>query len=106
MTGIDLSASMVAEARRRCEGLRNVDLLETEGRDLSPFDDETFDLVLAVDSFPHLFQSGWKLLASHFAEAARVLRPGGALAVFELSYGRSPQQDTEPPSTLKCLNEP
>lgn len=95
MTGVDLSASMVAEARRRCVGLRNVNLLETEGRDLSVFAGSSFDLVLAVDSFPYLFQSGGKLLSSHFAEAARVLRPGGALAVFELSYGRSPQQDRE-----------
>jgi SAM-dependent methyltransferase len=60
---------------------------------LGPLRDASFDLVLAVDSFPYLFQSGWPLLARHFHEARRVLRPGGALAVFELSYGRSLEAD-------------
>ena len=93
MTGIDVSPAMVREARRRCETLANVTLLECEGRDLARFADASFDLVLAVDSFPYLFQSGWPLLVRHFQESARVLRPGGRLAVLDLSYGRTVELD-------------
>lgn len=93
ITGIDLSSEMVRRARSRCEGLPNVSVKLCAGRDLALFSDASFDLVLAVDCFPYLFQSGWSLLARHFHEARRVLRPGGALAVFELSYGRSLEAD-------------
>jgi SAM-dependent methyltransferase len=93
ITGLDLSPEMVRQARSRCESLPNVSVVLSDGRDLGPLRDASFDLVLAVDSFPYLFQSGWPLLARHFHEARRVLRPGGALAVFELSYGRSLEAD-------------
>lgn len=93
VTGIDLSPEMVHRAQGRCRGLANVSVQLCDGRDLAQFGDGSFDLVLAVDSFPYLFQSGRSLLARHFEEAKRVLRPGGALAVFELSYGRSPDAD-------------
>ncbi|MGJ7506305.1 class I SAM-dependent methyltransferase [Variovorax sp. GT1P44] len=93
ITGVDLSPEMVARAQSRCQGLPNVSVRLSDGRDLAAFDDASFDLVLAVDSFPYLFQSGRALLARHFEESRRVLRPGGALAVFELSYGRSLEAD-------------
>lgn len=87
ITGIDLSPGMIREARARCAGLVNVSLLETDGRDLRAFTDASFDAVIAVDSFPYLFQAGGCELASaQVAEAARVLRPGGALVVLNLSY--------------------
>ncbi len=86
ITGIDLSPNMIAEARARCAGLRNVRLLETTGRDLSAFPDRAFDLVVAVDSFPYLCASGPDLVGTHVREAARVLRPGGDLVVLNLSY--------------------
>ncbi len=93
VTGIDVSPAMVREAQRRCGKLTNVTVLDCEGRDLARFADASFDLVLAVDSFPYLFQSGWPLLARHFQESARVLRPGGRLAVLDLSYGRTAELD-------------
>lgn len=93
VTGVDVSSEMVRRARSRCEGLPNVSVELCDGRDLARFNGASFDLVLAVDCFPYLFQSGWPLLARHFHEARRVLRPGGALAVFELSYGRSLEAD-------------
>jgi SAM-dependent methyltransferase len=79
--GIDASAGMVQEARRRHPGLR---FETTSGEDLRTLPDASFDLVLAVDSFPYLVLGG--VAERHVADAARVLRPGGALAVLNWSY--------------------
>ena len=84
--GIDVAAAMLRAARARCAGLANVSFLHTSGLDLAPFRDRSFDFVLAVDSFPYLFQAGSGLVARHVAEAARVLRPGGDLVILNLSY--------------------
>lgn len=84
VVGLDVSAVMTAEARDRTAGLANVVVLQTPGRDLSMIDDEAADLILAVDSFPYLVGAG--LAEAHLAEAARVLRPGGELVVFNWSY--------------------
>jgi SAM-dependent methyltransferase len=46
--------------------------------------DGSFDLVLAVDSFPYLHLSA--IAESTFAEAARLIAPGGHLAIFNYSY--------------------
>ncbi|MEK0084085.1 class I SAM-dependent methyltransferase [Benzoatithermus flavus] len=87
VTGIDVSAAMIAEARRRCAGLANVRLLQTSGRDLQPFGDAAFDAVIAVDSFPYLYRAGGRaLVAAHVRECHRVLREGGDLLLFNLSY--------------------
>jgi len=83
--GLDVSAGMVAEARRRCGPLPNCRFETTPGRDLAALPAASFDLVLAVDSFPYLMQAG-EAAELHVAGAARVLRPGGALAVLNLSY--------------------
>jgi SAM-dependent methyltransferase len=84
--GLDVSAGMVAEARRRCAGLGNVRFEVTAGEDLAAVAEGAFDLVLAVDSFPYIVQVGEDLAERHVAGAARALRAGGALAVLNLSY--------------------
>jgi SAM-dependent methyltransferase len=90
--GLDVSAGMVAEARRRHAGrLPNVRFETTPGRDLAALPARAFDLVLAVDSFPYLVQAG--VAEAHVAGAARALRPGGALAAVNLSYRRDPDGD-------------
>ena len=86
VVGIDISREMIETARRRCAGLANVRLLVTSGRDLSPFTDESFDLVFAVDSFPYLVQSGMALAERHLHEAVRVLRPEGDVLILNFSY--------------------
>jgi ubiquinone/menaquinone biosynthesis C-methylase UbiE len=91
--GIDISAEMIAEARGRCAGLSNIRFEQSSGRDLAPFEDASFDLVLAVDSFPYIVQAGIDLAATHVREAARVLRPGGSLLIFNFSYRGDPEQD-------------
>jgi SAM-dependent methyltransferase len=92
VVGLDVSLRMLAVARRRCPG--NVLLARGSGRDLAAFGDGSFDLVLAVDSFPYLVQAGPDLAARHVAEAFRVLRPGGDLLILNFSY-RGPEADRD-----------
>ena len=82
--GLDVSKAMVAEARRRHGHLPNVVFEVTDGGPPNlPAD--SLDLVLAVDSFPYLVQAG--VADVHVAAAAKTLRPGGSLAILNLSYG-------------------
>jgi ubiquinone/menaquinone biosynthesis C-methylase UbiE len=73
--GIDVSPKMIAAAQRRCAGLANVRLETTPGRDLAQFGDGFFDLVFAVDSFPYIHHAGPEMVATHFNQAPRALRP-------------------------------
>lgn len=91
--GIDISSRMIAAARRRCSHLSNVSFSRSSGHDLSRFADASFDLVLAADSFPYIFQGGPDLVAIHFLEIARVLRPGGDFVLLNFSYRASRQAD-------------
>src|SRR5882724_2423782 len=93
--GLDISEGMLAVAKRRAQGLDNVHFVLGTGRDLSPFPAGRFDLVFAVDSFPYLQQAGPELVATHFAEAARVLTPGGDFAVLNFSYSGDLQSDRD-----------
>ena len=88
--GLDLSAGMVAEARRRSRH-RNVHYGVGSGQDLAVVPDGAVDLVLAADVFPYLVAAG--LADRHVAEIARVLRPGGAAAVLNYSYRGDPERD-------------
>jgi len=70
--GLDLSAGMLAQARQRQEGLALV-----RGRaGQIPFPDASLDLVYCVNAIHHFQEQ-----PGFIAEARRVLRPGGALAV-------------------------
>ena len=79
--GLDVSPTMIAEAQERGGSPRYV---VGSGRNLHGIADHSVDLILAADSFPYLVAAG--LLETHVAEAARVLRPGGSLIVFNWSY--------------------
>lgn len=89
--GIDISPKMIEAARRRCAGMPNVHFSVSSGHDLEGFPDGSFDLVLAVDSFPYVHQAGSQLVEAYFGEAARVLVPGGEFLIFHFSY----RDDTE-----------
>ncbi len=84
--GIDVSPGMIAEARTRCRGLGNVAFLWVDGGDLGAVAGRRFGLVLAVDAFPYLVAAGDAIAARHVADAAGLLEPGGALAIFNYSY--------------------
>ena len=88
--GLDLSAGMIAAARRRAGARRTLDFAQN-GDGVWPLADGTVDLVIAVDSLPYVVQANG--LAAFMAEAARVLRPGGDLLVFNWSYRSDPERD-------------
>lgn len=86
LLGLDVSAAMIDEARRRAAGLPQAEFRVTSGEDLGFVLKEAFDVVLACDVFPYLIGAGRGLGRRHVAEAARVLRPGGALLILNYSY--------------------
>lgn len=82
ITGVDLSAGMVAIGREKIErdGLSDRVTLEVADALKLPFDDNSFDAItvaFGVRNFEHLPQG--------YAEMHRVLRPGGKLVVLELT---------------------
>jgi predicted TPR repeat methyltransferase len=93
IVGVDISGEMIGVARRRCAAFSNATFLQSSGRDLSSFAEDSFDLVLAVDTFPYLMQSGISVVETHFAEAARVLRHQGDFLILNFSYRGDPEQD-------------
>jgi SAM-dependent methyltransferase len=91
--GIDISPKMIAAARRRCAHLPNVRFTRGSGHDLAKLKDASFDLVLAADSFPYIFQGGPDLVSILFMEIARVLKPGGDFVLINFSYRASRHAD-------------
>jgi SAM-dependent methyltransferase len=75
--GVDLSGSMLAEARRRAsvEGLTNVEFLRADAQ-VHAFDTASFDVV--ISRFGSMFFSDRR---AAFANIASALRPGGRLAL-------------------------
>jgi SAM-dependent methyltransferase len=90
--GLDISPAMLHEAAPNCPGT-NAMLIRGSGVDLAPFRDEAFDLVLAIDSFPYIVAAGRHSAATHIAEAARVLKSGGALVIVNYSYRGNDELD-------------
>lgn len=88
---LDASPAMVEQARMSCRHLANVEVRLTGGQDLRSLPDASFDLALAVDSFPYLVHAG--VLDAHLADLARVLRPGGDLLVFNWTYSPFPPRE-------------
>lgn len=76
LTGVDVSAECVAQARGRHP---NVAYEIYEGAAL-PFTDGAFDLAFAITVFHHIPPAQW---TESLRELRRVLRPGGLLAIYE-----------------------
>ncbi|HEY7579933.1 MAG TPA: class I SAM-dependent methyltransferase [Acetobacteraceae bacterium] len=89
--GTEISRGMLQEAQRRCVSANNVSFVMATGQDLAALADATFDLVLAVDSFPYLVQAG--VAERHMAEVRRVLRVPGRFVLLNLSYRESRTAD-------------
>ena len=83
LTGIDLSADMVAAAQRNLDMFgERASARVGDVTDL-PFGDDSFDVVVTTYSMHH-----WDRPADAVPELARVLRPGGRLYVYD--FGHAP----------------
>ncbi|HTT70223.1 MAG TPA: metalloregulator ArsR/SmtB family transcription factor [Anaeromyxobacteraceae bacterium] len=78
VVAVDRSPAMLRAARRRVQGLENVELHRADLESL-PLDDQSCDAALLVLALCYLPEPERAL-----QEAARVLRPGGILAVADL----------------------
>lgn len=77
VTGVDISPGMIAHARHReVESQKGIDYRVASSADLQPFADRSFDLVTSVMALMDTPD-----LEGTIAEFARVLRPGGELAI-------------------------
>jgi len=99
VVGVDLSAGMVAEARRRA-GARAGLRFAVGGGDALPLADASADLVLVADALPFLVRAGAGVVQAAAAEWRRVLRPGGDLVVFNWSYRGDPAADVADAAAL------
>jgi SAM-dependent methyltransferase len=78
VTGIDVSQEMVERARTLIDHDR-IELLVGDGVTLQPVPDRSVDFVVSFTVLQHLPST--ELVLGYVAEAARVLRPGGVLAL-------------------------
>lgn len=81
--GVDISPKMVELAWGFADHLKNVSFYENNGRDLSPFNDNAFDMVYSFVVFQHIPN---KAKQGYIKEAYRVLKKGGRLR-FQLVEG-------------------
>ena len=102
VVGVDFLEEMVARGRRAAQaaGLGNVRFVRAEIEDL-PLADASVDLVMS-NGVPNLSPRKGRVMA----EAYRVLRPGGRLAIVDLllEAGLPPEIQTHPAAWAGCLS--
>jgi len=78
--GLDLSESMLAQARRRCGELAWVEL-DLDDAACLPYAAESFDAVVSTQVYEYVAD-----LAGAFARLFEITRPGGRVAILDTDY--------------------
>jgi len=76
-SGIDMSENMIEQAKRKCPEM-NIQLSRCEQ---TPFADKTFDIITTCLAYHHFSDK-----AGFIKEAARIIKPGGALYIADPSF--------------------
>ena len=76
--GVDISSTMLAQARQRLKSLKNAEFLEIDGQSI-PLPDDSIDFVFSYLVFQHIKER--KMVRGAFKSIYRVLKPGGIFKV-------------------------
>jgi len=76
VVGVDISAGMIALARRHHSAVKNLTFVRNTRADLEAFRTDDFDLVYSLITLQHVPTS---LIRLYLGEFARICRPGGVL---------------------------
>jgi ubiquinone/menaquinone biosynthesis C-methylase UbiE len=96
--GVDPSPAFIAKARSLAQGLSNLSFEESDGRSLN-LNDESFDVVVVHQVLSHVPQPDQLI-----AEAFRVLRPIGWLAIFDGDYATATVAIAERDPLESCVH--
>ena len=98
VVGIDSSATMLAAAARRCEGLGDASFLEGDAVQL-PVPDGRFDRALCVQVLEFVSS-----VPAALAELHRVLRPGGRVLVWDIDWSTLSWHSVDPARMRRMLD--
>lgn len=80
VTGVDISESMISQARELSSGILNIKYICNSRPDLSDFASASFDLVFSHICLQHM---PWEMARGYLKEFSRLCRPGGYM-IFQL----------------------
>ncbi len=104
VVGVDVSEEMIRKGRARLAECSNVRMFKTSGKDLSIFDDNSFQFIYSYIVFQHIPR---KFVYTYFKEISRVLDKDG-LFLFQMPMVPDHMEVNEPPDSdfrsLRCYS--
>jgi arsenite methyltransferase len=98
IVGLDGSPQMLALAKRRCAGHRNIEFAEADATAL-PVDDAGFDAALCVQVLEYVRDPSAVL-----AELHRALRPGGRVVLWDVDWATLSWHSADPERMRRVLD--